>query len=89
MWISLALNAALSLGIITLLSTAEAQTSNLKLCGYNPMVLTAAEIAQAGKVRYKVLAEVAQPGNVMRKTATPTMTGATLPAVSYIRCLKS
>jgi hypothetical protein len=86
MGISLAMNAALSLGIVLLLSAREAQTLNLGLCVDTSTEVTAADIAQAGKVRYKVLTEVEQPGNVMRKAASPRTSGSTLPVVSYVRC---
>lgn len=86
MWISLSLNAALSLGIVLLLTTAQAQTSNLGRCGGTSTVMTTAEIAQAGKVRYKAIAEVEQPVNVMRNSASSATAGTTLPIVSYIRC---
>jgi hypothetical protein len=89
MWISLALNAVLSLGIVLLLSTADAGSSNLKLCADTTTAVSMGEIAQAGKVRYRAIADVEQPGNVMRRSASLTIPAATRPAVSYVRCLQS
>lgn len=86
MGISIALNAALSLVIVSLLSTTQPQNLNLGLCDGEPIVVNAADIAQADKARHAAPAEVELPGNVMRKTFVTT--DASSPTVSYIRCRK-
>lgn len=86
MMISLALNVVFAFGIVMFLSDAKAQISNPRFCSATPTVVSGAEVAQAGKVRYTAPVEMERPSQLNRSAARPTTTGPILPVVSYIRC---
>jgi hypothetical protein len=88
MGISLAMNVAMALVIVVSITVPERQTPGSRSCNGTPMVAKSVDLAQAGKVRYAADAtKQAQPGNVIRRSASDTRTEPNLAMVSFIRCL--